>query len=65
MYGGIRVTKQNNIFNLIQNPDATLDDLKELIKIAPDKLNDKKGILNPLDWASYLKKNDMAWNRSQ
>ena len=59
MYGGVRVTKQNNIFNLIENADATLDDLKKLIDIAPKKLNDKKENLNPLDWAIRLRRNDM------
>ena len=41
MYGGVRVTKQNSIFKLIVNRDATLDDLKELLRIAPEKLNNK------------------------
>jgi ankyrin repeat protein len=61
MYGGVRVTKQNNIFNLIKNPDATLDDLKKLIDIAPSKLNDKgDDNINPLEWAVKLKRDDMA-----
>ena len=42
MYGGVRVTRLSNIFNLIKNPDATLDDLKKLIDLAPSKLNDMK-----------------------
>lgn len=61
MYGGVRVTRQNNIFNLIKNPDATLDDLKKLIDIAPSKLNDKgDDNINPLEWAIKLKRDDMA-----
>ena len=59
MYGGVRVTKQNSIFNLIENPDATLDDLKKLLEIAPDKLNNKNGRYNPLDWAILYRKNTM------
>jgi len=58
MYGGIRVTKQNSIFNLIRN--GTLDDLKKLIEIAPEKLNNKEGRYNPVDWAIKYEKNDMV-----
>ena len=60
MYGGVRVTRLSNIFNLIKNPDATLDDLKKLIDLAPSKLNDMKDDMNPLEWAVELKRDDMA-----
>jgi len=57
--GGLRVTKQNNIFNLIRNPDATLDDLKKLIELAPKKLHVIEDGLNPLDLAIILNKETM------
>ena len=60
MYGGVRVTKQNNIFNLIRNPDATVDDLKKLIELAPKKLKDYEDDKNPLELAIELEKNTMA-----
>ena len=50
--GGVRVTKQNNIFNLIRNPEATVDDLRKLIELVPNKLQDKENGLNPLDIAT-------------
>jgi hypothetical protein len=60
MYGGVRVTKQNNIFNLIRNPQATVDDLKKLIELAAEKLNDNEYGKNPLELAIELGKNTMA-----
>ena len=60
MEGGVRVTKQNNIFNLIRNSDATVDDLRKLIEIAPRKLQEKENRLNPLDLALSLNKETMA-----
>lgn len=50
--GGIRVTRANNIFNLIRNPDATVDDLRKLLELVPAKLQDKENDLNPLDIAT-------------
>ena len=50
--GGIRVTRGNNIFNLIRNPDATVDDLRKLLELVPAKLQDKENGLNPLDIAT-------------
>ena len=51
--------KKNSIFNLVENPDATLDDLKKLLEIAPDKLNLRNGRYNPLDWAVRYGKSPM------
>ena len=50
--GGIRVTRGNNIFNLIRNPDATVDDLRKLLELVPAKLQDKENGLNLLDIAT-------------
>jgi hypothetical protein len=60
MYGRVRVTKQNNIFNLIRNPQATVDNLKKLIELAAEKLNDNEDGKNPLELAIELGKNTMA-----
>jgi len=60
LFGGVRVTRQNNIFNLIKNPDATVDDLKKLIDLAPHKLQEKKNNMNPLDQALLLNKDAMV-----
>jgi hypothetical protein len=50
--GGIRVTKASNIFNLIRNPEATVDDLRKLLELVPAKLQEKEKRLNPLDIAT-------------
>lgn len=60
MSGGIRVTVQNNIFNLIRNPAATADDLRKLIGLAPSRLTGIENGLNPLDLALSLNKEDMV-----
>ena len=60
MFGGVKITKQTSIFNLIENPLARVNDLETLIDLAPEKLNNIKDKMNPLDFAIMLSRNDMA-----
>ena len=55
----VRISRQTNIFNLIRNPESTIDDFKKLYELTPEKFTLKYEGKSVIEFAEQHNRNDL------